>query len=214
VSDNSPETPEPAAPRPEPQPEPAAPRHVPAAPQHAPQPEPAGAQHAPAEKPVSTRFAVDEPAAKPKSRRLSPVIAVVAALLVGAGAAAGGLYQSGWRRIPEEKYTMVVILKDDTGQPQKDQIKKVLETLPGRSEIRLVGRAEAFAEAKTAYASNPEALAGLKEENMPESFRLTVVERGFDCTPLKPLGGNPAISKMSVVKPYGSESDPGADILC
>ncbi|BCY13498.1 permease-like cell division protein FtsX [Actinoplanes sp. L3-i22] len=177
-------------------------------------PEPAETQPEPVEKPVSSRFAVEKPAPKPKSRRLSLVVAVVVALLVGAGVAAGGLYQSGWRRIPEEKYTMVVILKDGTTQPQKDAIQKVLETLPGHSAVRLVGKADAFAEAKVAYASNPEALAGLKEENMPESFRLTVVERSFDCTPLKPLGGNPVISKMSVVKPYGSASDPGADILC
>ncbi|GIF04714.1 permease-like cell division protein FtsX [Actinoplanes siamensis] len=154
--------------------------------------------------------------ATPEKRRgwgLPLVIALVA-LLAGAGAAAGGLYLNGWRQVPEAKYTMVVILKDGTSQQQKDEIQKVLEKLPGHSPIRMVSKAEAFAEAKTAYAANQEVLAGLEEDNMPESFRLSVVDRQFDCTPLKPLGGNAAISKMSVVKPYASESDPGAGILC
>ncbi|MFI1996582.1 permease-like cell division protein FtsX [Actinoplanes sp. NPDC020271] len=149
-----------------------------------------------------------------KQRRGVPVLTALVALAVGAAATFGGLYFTGWRQIPEEKYTMVVILKDGTTQQQKDDIQKVLETLPGHSAVRLVGKAEAFAEAQKAYASKPDALAGLKEDSMPESFRLSAVQRGFDCTALKPLGGNTAISKMSVVKPYSSESNPGADVLC
>jgi FtsX extracellular domain len=162
---------------------------------------------------TAERAATDAPTATGR-RRGAPVVTALVALLVGAAAAFGGLYLAGWRQVPEEKYTMVVILKDGTSQQQKDEIQKVLETLPGHSAVRLVGKAEAFAEAQKAYASKPDALAGLKEENMPESFRLTAVQRGFDCTALKPLGGNAAISKMSVVKPYGSETDPGADVLC
>ncbi|GAA2904233.1 hypothetical protein Acy02nite_85640 [Actinoplanes cyaneus] len=162
---------------------------------------------------AAEKAATDAPTATGR-RRGAPVVTALVALLVGAAAAFGGLYLAGWRQVPEEKYTMVVILKDGTSQQQKDEIQKVLETLPGHSAVRLVGKAEAFAEAQKAYASKPDALAGLKEENMPESFRLTAVQRGFDCTALKPLGGNAAITKMSVVKPYGSETDPGADVLC
>lgn len=191
VSDISPETPEPDE-KPQPEADPVEERTAPEkTPRQQPQPQPLR-----------------------KKKRGVPWVTALVALVVGAGATFGGLYLSGWRSHPEEKYTMVVILNDGTSQQQKDEIQKVLETLPGRSPIRLVGKAEAFAEAQKAYASNPDALAGLKEESMPESFRLSVIERGFDCTPLKPLGDNKAISKMSVVKPYGSESDPGADILC
>ncbi len=177
--------------------------------------EPADKQQPEATEPDETAVPSRQPQRlKRKRGRGVPVVTALVALLVGAGATFGGLHLAGWRQVHEEKYTMVVILKDGTSQQQKDEIQKVLETLPGRSAVRLVGAAEAYAEAQKAYASNPEALAGLKVENMPESFRLSAVQRGFDCTPLKPLGGNPAITKMSVVKPYSSESDPGADVLC
>ncbi|WP_436528154.1 permease-like cell division protein FtsX [Actinoplanes sp. HUAS TT8] len=221
MSDNSPETPEPAAkhdpetPSPA-EPSPTAAHHDPAAEREAEQPE--TAEPAGTERPASAAGERFKPAdgVKPTRKRRGPPVAVVAlvALLVGAGATFGGLWFAGWRQVPEEKYTMVVILKDGTSQQQKDEIQKVLETLPQHSAVRLVGKAEAFAEAQKAYASQPEALAGLKEESMPESFRLSVVERDFDCTPLKPLGGNTAITKMSVVKPYVNESNPGADVLC
>ncbi|WP_157441538.1 permease-like cell division protein FtsX [Actinoplanes awajinensis] len=157
----------------------------------------------------------DQPAAPARSRRgVPPALAAVVALLVGAGGAAGGLYLAGWREVPEQSYNVMVILKQEATPEQKAAVKAVLEKLPTPTGLHLATRAEAYAEAKQAYAGvDSDAVDALTEESMPESYRVTTSSRDFDCAPLKPLTSLQGISKLSIVRPNTADS-PGAQIIC
>jgi hypothetical protein len=140
------------------------------------------------------------------------VLPALLALVVGAGGAFAGLYLAGWRSQPERDYSVLVIFKQEATPQQKDDTRAVLEKLPHHGDVHLVTKAEAFAQAKQAYA-NTTVLADLTEQNMPESYRTTTTGRDFDCAPLKPLADNTGVSKLQIVTAH-TGSSPGAQIIC
>jgi hypothetical protein len=160
----------------------------------------------------STRFASApaEPEPQPARGWLLPALI---ALVIGAGATVGVLYFAGWRPAPNHEYSVLVVLKQDVTEDQRTAAKATLEKLPGRTgDVRLVSKAEAFAEAQKAYAGT-DALKDMTEQKMPESIRVISSGQTFDCAPLKPLTGNAGVSKLSIVQPATSD-EPGATISC
>lgn len=152
---------------------------------------------------------------KPEAeRRWLRLLAVAAgALVLGSVASTTAMLLSGWRYTPEREFTVAVYLEPDAGRSQRDAVHEALTELPDHDGIRVETREEAYAKFRERVAYDPEQLAGVDPQTMPESLHLTTVGRGFDCGPIPAIRDLSGVDRVWVtMKPHAGRW--GAQVGC
>lgn len=160
-----------------------------------------------------TEMAAGEPEST-KQPRLWLVTLVVAAVSMLLGVAVGGgtLYLTGWRYQPDRAFSVIVFLKEGTTAEQKAAIQATLEKMPSRNGVHLETKAEAYAHYKELFKG--ETLSEyITPDTLPESFRLSIVAKEFDCKPVFELRKLPGIGQI-IVGTAVTKKHPGGSVVC
>ncbi|SDT73107.1 cell division transport system permease protein [Actinoplanes derwentensis] len=135
------------------------------------------------------------------------------ALVLGSVASTTAMLIAGWRYAPEREFTVAVYLEPDAGTDQRDAVRGALARLPARDGVRLETREEAYAKFREKVSNDPEQLAGVMPEMLPESLYLIAPGRSFDCGPIPGIRDLSGVDRVRVVmKPQAGRW--GAEIGC
>jgi cell division transport system permease protein len=137
----------------------------------------------------------------------------VLALAAGAAGAVSVLLLSGWRKPLDREYRVSVFLKDDITAAQRTAVQAALEKLPARDGVHFESRAEAFKKFEELWKDERDKIPGVEADDLPESFRLTVIAPEFDCAPLRAVHALPGVDKP-IVSMIAAKGRPGSAIAC
>lgn len=156
-----------------------------------------------------------EPPPAPPRRRPWLLLAVVglAGMLLGALVASGAFVVLGSFTQPKHSFDVTVFLDKDVSAAQKAAVESTLKGLDPPGGVRFETRAEAWRRIQKAYKDYPSALAGVKEEHMPETFHLVLPGRDFDCATIAPVWKLPGVDDITIVRAR-LKDHPGAIIKC
>ncbi|MEU8813609.1 permease-like cell division protein FtsX [Actinoplanes sp. NPDC048796] len=150
------------------------------------------------------------------SRAVLIAVAVLIALLgilAGAGGGVGYLLHSGFRKPVERSYGVSVFLKADATEAQRTALRDQLEKAPHQGEVVFETKAQALARFKELWKDDPEFLAKVGPNSLPESYRLSWKGTTFDCGPMKAAGKMPGVNDV-VITMYPEKKEPGGSIRC
>ena len=156
-----------------------------------------------------TESSADEP-----SRRTPMLFGVAAgALVAGALASTTVLLVAGYRHVPERRFEVTVTLQDAATAEQRSTVHSELADLPADGEVRFETREQALKRYKQSWKDDPERVAGVQVESMPEAFHVTSTGREFECGPIPGIRELSGVDRAWVVmRPSGSR--PGAELAC
>ncbi|MCA2219413.1 permease-like cell division protein FtsX [Jidongwangia harbinensis] len=155
------------------------------------------------------------PPAPPRPSRLWFVVTAavtVLALAAGAAGAVSVLLVSGWRKPLDREYQVSVFLKDDITEAQRTAVQTELAKFPARDGVRFESRAEAFKRFEELWKDEQDK-PQVEADDLPESFRLTVIATEFDCAPLRAVGALPGVNRP-IVSMMPAKGRPGSAIAC
>jgi len=149
----------------------------------------------------------------PAPRRSWVVLAVVAALLVGALLSAAVMLVLDRYGEPENRYQISVFLERDATAEQRSGVASALQALESVDGVRFESREQAFQNLKGLYEETPELIKDFRADQMPESFRLTTTGDVFDCAPIARVRELPGVDEIMVIQ-VPADGQPGAKIGC
>lgn len=133
--------------------------------------------------------------------------------MLGSVGSTTAMLLSGWRYTPEREFTVAVYLEPDAAPKQRDAARDALARLPDGSGVRLETREEAYDRFRERVSNDPEQLAGVEPESMPESLHLVATGRGFDCGPIPAIRDLSGVDRVRVVmRPLAGRW--GAEVGC
>lgn len=139
--------------------------------------------------------------------------AAAGAVVLGSVGSTTAMLLSGWRYTPEREFTVAVHLEPDTAVKQRDAVRDALARLPDGAGVRLETREEAYAKFRERVSNDPEQLAGVEPESMPESLHLVTTGRSFDCGPIPAIRDLSGVDRVRVVmRPQAGRW--GAEVGC
>jgi cell division protein FtsX len=151
---------------------------------------------------------------RPARRWLALVSVAVVAALLGAAVATGVIVLSGWRAEPSHRFSVLVFLNTDVTAAQRDAVRSRLTALHPVGGVQFEDRAQAWQKFQKNFKDlAPDLANSSRPESMPESFRLVLRARAFDCSVLAPVRALPGIDEIKVVQ-YPEKGRPGAMIGC
>jgi cell division protein FtsX len=143
---------------------------------------------------------VTEPGRAARSKKLLLVAVVVVSMLLGAGAATGAFLLFVPPGQPEHRFTVIVYLKATVTAAQKTTIQAALPSFKPTGGVAFETRQQAWRKLQDETKNEPSLLGGMKQENLPESFRLETKGRLFDCTGYTMVRHMPGVDKIQVIQ--------------
>ncbi len=110
-------------------------------------------------------------------------------------------------------YNVAVVLKHDVTAEQKAAIESAAHALHPVDGIRFETREQAWQNYKEIFKDQPDMVAQVSPDALPESFRLTTQAKEFDCAPVGAIRELPGVEQVTVVQ-QSTNGHAGAPVRC
>jgi cell division protein FtsX len=141
------------------------------------------------------------------------VAVAAAAMLIGAAIATSVILLFDGDGGPPHRYNVSVFLDHDITDEQQDVVQSALTALDPVDGIRFESREEAWQQFQEMFSDQPDLIASIRPESLPESFRLTTTGESFDCPPLTSVQQLAGVAEIVVVQ-LPTDGRLGAPVSC
>ncbi|WP_433291709.1 permease-like cell division protein FtsX [Actinoplanes sp. CA-030573] len=143
---------------------------------------------------------------------LVALLTAAVSMLLGVGIGAGALLVGGWRYQPDREFNVSVFLKEGATAAEKSAIQAELAKMPAKDGVHLETKAEAYQRFKELWKDDPQA-PEITPDVLPESFKLVVVGKEFDCAPVRTVRKLPKVGDV-IIAAAVTEKHPGLGVHC
>lgn len=143
---------------------------------------------------------------------LIALLTAAVSMLLGACVGAGALLFAGWRYQPDREFNVSVFIKEGATAAEKSAIQAELAKMPAKNGVHLETKAEAFQHFKELWKDDPQA-PDITADVLPESFKLAVVGKEFDCAPIRTVRKLPKVADV-IITAMVTKKHPGLTVHC